>query len=330
MSAGLTLRRHFRLGIIKVLGPSTAGVLLLFAVYQMAIGAPLTALAGATLAGLAALATWLALHRGDGRMDPLLSLSWLLGSALACHALRHAAVPWLYLVMMSNFFVVTRNVALACNATLIAVLLVVTPSTLGAEHFFSMVSVSLLITALGYMLALRVEGDRVQLEQLASHDSLTGLPNRRMLERSLSQRVADPRRATRRHGLIVLDIDHFKEVNDLYGHAEGDRVLAELATLLRAQVRAPDEVFRFGGEEFVVVARLQSATELSAFARRLHDATRSALRGPNGTITVSLGAAMLCDEVQWHDWFSRADTALYQAKNNGRNRYVIAEDVAQD
>ncbi|KLD78056.1 GGDEF domain-containing protein [Xanthomonas hyacinthi] len=325
-----SMRRHFRLGIIKILGPTTAAVLLLFGTYRWLQGHAWSAVAGAALAGLAALATSLALRRGDGRMDPLLPLSWLLGGALAGQALHQAAVPWLYLMMMSSFFVVARSVGLACNATLIVIMLV-TPGTLrGAEHTFSLIAVSLLITGLGYVLALRLEGDRVQLEQLASHDALTGLPNRRMLERSLSQRVADPRRKTRRHALIVLDIDHFKEVNDLYGHAAGDRTLAELAALLRFQVRAPDEVFRFGGEEFVVVTWLQSRSELAAFSKRLHQATREALRGPNGRITVSLGAAMLCDELHWQDWFSRADAALYQAKNGGRDTYMIADDLAQE
>ncbi|UYB54017.1 GGDEF domain-containing protein [Xanthomonas sp. AM6] len=324
------MRRHFRLGIIKILGPATAALLLLFGAYQWLQGQPWTAAAGAVLASLAAVATWLALRRGDDRMDALLSLSWLLGSALACHVLHNAAVPWLYLAMMSNFAVVARSIGLACNATLIVIMLV-TPGTLpSAEHAFSLLAVSLLITGLGYLLSLHLEGDRQQLEQMASHDALTGLPNRRMLERSLTQRVADPRRRARRHGLVVLDIDHFKVVNDLYGHAAGDRTLAELAALLRFEVRPPDEVFRFGGEEFVVVARLQSRSELAAFSKRLHQVTREALRGPGGDITVSLGAAMLCDEVHWQDWFSRADAALYQAKNGGRDTYVIADDLAQE
>lgn len=324
------MRRHFRLGIIKILGPTTAAVLLLFTTYQLLRGEPWVAAASTVLAGLAALATWLALHRGDGRMDALLSLSWLLGSALACHVLHDAAAPWLYLAMMSNFAVVARNVGLACNATLIVIMLVTPGISLSTEHTFSLVAVSLLITGLGYVLSLQLEGDRQQLERMASHDALTGLPNRRMLERSLSQRVADLRRKTRRHGLIVIDIDHFKVVNDLYGHAAGDRALAELAALLRFQVRTPDEVFRFGGEEFVVVTRLQSRSELAAFTKRLHQITHEALRGPGGRITVSLGAAMLCNEQHWQDWFSRADAALYKAKNSGRDTYVIADDLAPE
>jgi diguanylate cyclase (GGDEF)-like protein len=327
------MQHQFRLGLIRILGPTTAGLLLLFGIYQFSNAQPWTAAAGIGVAALAALATWLALRRADTHMDALLALSWLLGSALVGRALHQAAIPWLYLAMMSNFFIVARNVGLACNVTLIVILLFTSsgPGAIpGTELAFSLIAVSLLITGLGYMLSLRLEDDRLRLEQLASHDALTGLPNRRMLERSLSQRMADPRHTQRRHGLVVMDIDHFKVVNDLYGHAAGDATLAELAALLRFEVRAPDEVFRFGGEEFVVVARLQSRQELIRFSERLHRVVRETLRGPGGSITVSFGAAMLCDELHWQDWFSRADAALYQAKNGGRDMYVVAEDVPQD
>lgn len=325
MSANL--RHSFRLGIVKILGPTTSAVLLLFALYQIARAQPWPAAAGAALAALAALATWRALRSDNGRMGALLSLAWLLGCALVCYTLQHSALPWLYLVMMSNFFVTTRAIALACNATLIAVMAFTPGTLLGTEHAFSTLAVSLLISGLGYVLSTRLRDDRVHLEELASRDALTGLPNRRTLEKALSQCMSDPHRATRRRGLIVLDIDHFKEVNDLYGHAAGDQALADLATILRFEVRAPDSVYRFGGEEFVVVVRVETRDALAAISERLRKATRNALRGPGGRITVSLGAAMLCDEQNWQDWFSRADGALYRAKDAGRDSYMVAEDL---
>ena len=323
------MRRHFRLGIIKILGPTATAVLLMFGAYELFKGPPWVAAAGVALAGLSALATWQALRRDDGRMDALLTLSWLLGGALASHALHQAVVPWLYLLMMSNFFVVARSIGLASNACLIAIMLITPGILLGAEHTFSLIAVSLLITGLGYLLSLRLEDNHVRLEEMASHDALTGLPNRRMLERSLSQHVADPLRKTRRHALVVIDIDRFKQVNDLQGHVAGDRMLTQLAALLRFEVRVPDEVFRFGGDEFVVVMRLQSRSELAAFSKRLQQIANEALRDSNNNnVTVSLGAAMLCDEQDWQDWFSRADVALYAAKNGGRDNYVIADDLA--
>ena len=169
--------------------------------------------------------------------------------------------------------------------------------------------------------------ERVELEELASLDALTGLPNRRMLERALTRQIEERREYERLNGLIILDVDHFKEINDLHGHAAGDAALADLATILRFEVRGSDEVFRFGGEEFVVLLRVESLADLELATERLRKAIRGALRGPGGKITVSLGAARHAGETHWQDWFSRADAALYLAKNNGRDNYRIADNL---
>ncbi|MEE7561007.1 GGDEF domain-containing protein, partial [Xanthomonas sp. Kuri4-2] len=138
----------------------------------------------------------------------------------------------------------------------------------------------------------------------------------------------DERRANERlNGLILLDVDRFKEVNDRYGHAAGDTALADLATILRFEVRGEDQVFRFGGEEFVVLLRVESLAELEATTERLRKSVRTSLRSPGGQITVSLGAARHSGETHWQDWFSRADAALYIAKNSGRDSYRLADRV---
>jgi len=123
-----------------------------------------------------------------------------------------------------------------------------------------------------------------------------------------------------RFGLGVPDLDHFKDVNDQYGHAAGDAAIADLASILRFEMRRNDQVFRFGGEEFVALLELDGTDNLEAATERLRKAVRSSLRGPGGRITISLGAAMLREqEKTWHDWFSRADAALYRAKSAGRD-----------
>lgn len=179
--------------------------------------------------------------------------------------------------------------------------------------------------AVGYAFSLRMQDDRVHLEELASLDALTGLPNRRMLERALTDQINQRQPHDRLNSLIILDLDHFKEVNDLYGHAAGDAALSDLATILRFEVRDPHQVFRFGGEEFVVLLRAGSLAELEAATERLRKVIRNGLRGPGGRITVSLGAARHDGETHWQDWFSRADAALYLAKNGGRDSARVAE-----
>ena len=124
-------------------------------------------------------------------------------------------------------------------------------------------------------------------------------------------------------GLVVLDLDHFKGVNDQYGHAAGDAAIADLASILRFEMRRNDQVFRFGGEEFVALLELDNIEDLETTTERLRKAVRASLRGPGGRITISLGAALLREhEKTWHDWFSRADAALYRAKAQGRDRVV--------
>jgi len=148
-----------------------------------------------------------------------------------------------------------------------------------------------------------------------------------MMERALTHAVEQQALGRARYGLIVLDLDRFKEVNDLYGHAAGDDAIANLASILRFEMRKDDQVFRFGGEEFVVLLQVGNRDELEAATERLRKAVRASLRGPGGRITISLGGALLGHERDWHDWFSHADAALYRAKSNGRDNYVIAEDL---
>jgi diguanylate cyclase (GGDEF)-like protein len=181
-----------------------------------------------------------------------------------------------------------------------------------------------LVTLFAYLFALRVSSDHQVLEDLASLDVLTGLPNRRMMERALGEAVAQQRIGKRNHGLLIADIDHFKEVNDTHGHAAGDAAIADLAAILKFEMRRHDKVFRFGGEEFVMLLQVDNHEDLRAAGERLRQAVRSALRGPGGRITISLGGAMAGDEERWQEWFSLADEALYRAKNNGRDSSVIA------
>lgn len=165
---------------------------------------------------------------------------------------------------------------------------------------------------------------------LALTDSLTGLYNRRYLEvhlENLMQRVLHGGRA---FALLVIDIDHFKQVNDEYGHAVGDDVLREISNRLAHSVRNFDLVARMGGEEFVVVMPDASNEVMTAVAERLcQRIARQPFTVANGTgqidVTISIGCAAASGEDDRPDvLLKRADEALYQAKRGGRNRVVIA------
>ncbi|HEY9255986.1 MAG TPA: GGDEF domain-containing protein [Stenotrophomonas sp.] len=322
------LRRDFRAGTHRVLAPMTASFLLLYAAALAWAGQWL----GAGLAGaLAVLAGWRcwrmrkALNAGpQGAWIAALNVA---GCLLGCYFSSTAALPWLAPVIMVNYFLCDPRRAVLLNVPLVLVPIVLPGMLTSVGHAVSVIVVTVLTLALGLALSLRIQDDRVHLEELASLDALTGLPNRRMLERTLTRQIEERREYERLNGLIILDLDHFKDINDLYGHAAGDAALADLATILRFEVRDNDEVFRFGGEEFVVLLRAESLAELELATERLRRAIRGALRGPGGKITVSLGAALHAGETHWQDWFSRADAALYLAKNNGRDSYRIADNL---
>ena len=162
-----------------------------------------------------------------------------------------------------------------------------------------------------------------QLVQMATTDALTGAFNRKGLEDVLQQALADWRAHRQPLGLVLIDIDHFKAVNDTHGHQAGDRVLAGLAALVRGQVRAQDLLGRWGGEEFLLVCPATDLPQALAIAEKLRAlVTTHDFDGLR--ITASFGVAALDAERPLEQLFAAADAALYRAKAEGRNR-VVAE-----
>ncbi|WP_317203535.1 diguanylate cyclase [Janthinobacterium sp.] len=170
-----------------------------------------------------------------------------------------------------------------------------------------------------------------QMRQLATIDSLTGLPNRRHFMQRLEEQVALLARGLEERAVVLMiDLDHFKEVNDRYGHATGDLVLQHFAALLRLELRKIDAAGRIGGEEFTVILPGADAAAARAFGRRLQRRLeRSPLAHGAGDIAVrvSIGVApMRAGEAGVDAALLRADLALYRAKAGGRNRIELAPD----
>jgi diguanylate cyclase (GGDEF)-like protein len=163
---------------------------------------------------------------------------------------------------------------------------------------------------------------RLALDRLASHDSLTGVRNRRGLDTLSADRGPA--------AVLLCDLDHFKQINDRFGHHAGDRVLSSFGALLRRQARFDDVPIRLGGEEFCMVLPRTDLEGAKMVADRLRDDTESLLADvvPGGA-TVSIGVAVSdADPIDVPALLKRADQALYSAKQAGRNRVVIAADVA--
>lgn len=171
-----------------------------------------------------------------------------------------------------------------------------------------------------------------QLKGLSLQDALTGLYNRRHFDTLLQQEMALAQRKGRLLSLLMIDIDHFKKVNDNFGHDAGDAVLIEVAMLLTQHFRGSDVVCRLGGEEFVALLPGTDTAEAQARAETLLETLRhrtlSYLHQPLGRITLSCGVATFPTHTMDPARLLRlADTALYKAKNNGRDRCEVWEGV---
>jgi diguanylate cyclase (GGDEF)-like protein len=160
--------------------------------------------------------------------------------------------------------------------------------------------------------------------RLAHTDTLTQIANRRELDETIAREV---NRATRYHqplSVIMFDLDHFKQVNDTYGHETGDTVLRESARVVQGLLRLPDLLGRWGGEEFLIVAPQTDCAQASELAERLRQAIAACRLDHIGGITASFGVAQYQPQESPEAWLKRADEALYAAKQGGRDQVATS------
>ena len=248
------------------------------------------------------------------------------GVITVLHLIGLVGLFWAYVDTIATFFL--SPPAFAIPKVLLMLILSV---ILGAQHGLGSVALIsysttvFVVSLFAYSFALRTRAQARQLEELAIRDPLTGAGNRRALEEELITAIARVQREKTGAGLLMMDLDHFKEINDQHGHGEGDRVLRQFAELVRTHSRHEDRLFRFGGEEFVLLLNNVRTESMILAARHIHQTIRDLLATRGQPVTCSIGAAIADPDDDWERWLNRADNAVYEAKNNGRDTIIVAD-----
>jgi diguanylate cyclase len=227
---------------------------------------------------------------------------------------------WIYPVLVGVFFMIERREALLISLVAIGG---IAPIIIGKFDSFALVSIFVTVSvtcALAYAFATITRGQRDELIHLATKDPLTGVGNRRALQQKLDEAIATRQRTDMDCSMLMLDLDHFKQVNDQHGHAKGDEILIKITELVGMRIRVTDSIYRIGGEEFVVVAENLNLENAARLAEQLRTIVEAYELAADSAVTISLGVAQHHAGESAEDWMSRADNALYMAKHSGRNR----------
>jgi diguanylate cyclase (GGDEF)-like protein len=213
-----------------------------------------------------------------------------------------------------------------------AVLLLLLVFTLGMLSLRELARIRMRLEALVAERTRKLQEKSHELERIATHDPLTGLHNRRHADNYLEERIAEFERYRRGFAIALLDLDHFKSINDDFSHDTGDEALKVVATILQERCRDTDMVARYGGEEFLLCfpqANLASAREACEKIREALELTDWSPLVPGIRLTLSAGVAAMGPGLSRRELLGAADRALYQAKSAGRNRVCIFPQPAR-
>ena len=323
------LRTDFQLSIITLMGVIGVIGISPYAVYRLLEGNYVVGVADVIIVCSTIAAVFYAWRSGD-TVKPGIAVSVIFSASATLITIKLGinGLFWIYPLILFNFFMVSPGKALLAMLLVLSTLLgyaLSVPGTVFESHYqmVSFLVTSLMASFMSFIFAYRTHNQRDQLQLLSVLDPLTGARNRRAMNEALKTAAAVQRRHGDNYAVLVMDLDHFKQINDNHGHLAGDQVLMDFVDLVKSHSRKEDSLFRFGGEEFLLLLPNTDLASLRTAAEHLQTQVAEQLKSPAGPVTMSSGGAILQRGEHWETLLQRADLRLYQAKDAGRNRAII-------
>ena len=251
----------------------------------------------------------------------LISLA-LIGNVFSFYMKGISQIFWIYPAMLSAYYVMSPKKAMLVNFIMLSFYI---PKLISILEFINITTilVTIIITnIIAYAFASGLRNRESILEKIASEDYLTTTGNRRALDETIKELHKKLKNHDKCASLILLDLDHFKKINDSKGHIVGDDILVRLSEHLLTYFDNKNQVFRFGGEEFLIICENKGINGAYKMAENIRKIVKKNIAVDNKKLTISLGVSEYIKEESIEDWVHRVDLALYQAKNQGRDKVV--------
>ncbi|MFK7993220.1 MAG: GGDEF domain-containing protein [Granulosicoccus sp.] len=231
---------------------------------------------------------------------------------------------WCYPSIVACYCMLSERRAWLANMIILSISLTMVITTLPVKYSLRITATLLALSLFSAILVRVIDQLHNRLQHQLVRDPLTGLFNRLTLKTKLELAIEQHRSGRSTASILAIDVDHFKAINDRFGHDTGDKVLVTLASICQANLRIDDHAFRTGGEEFLILLNGSGEKEANCIAERLRREIEVADIIPGQSVTISVGAAAYRQGESWTEWVKRADDYLYTAKRMGRNRVTLS------
>ncbi len=250
--------------------------------------------------------------------------SFMMGVLWVMQTRGLSMIFWAFPTMGFTYFVLRSREAILLNTLFILVITYIFFAVLTKNQALSIYPSLILACLFGYGFSLCSESQNKKQLKLVSEDTLTEVKNRRSFDDKIEEVLEQNKRTAMPVCLLLLDLDFFKKINDNYGHKQGDKVLFDFAQRVKLMIRNTDYIYRFGGEEFVIIATNLKLENAFSFADSIRETVELTPSLAKYNVTVSIGVSEINKADDADSWFRRTDLALYEAKSQGRNRVCLA------